>query len=115
MIYISEHTPQLITVNGTTETDFSFTNNQTQQEYKLDLWTVGITPISARKQISFLLQWNDTTANPPTSVNDGINYINVPSGEYNFKVGEVCGLMILKGTPAPATYDNKTNNIVYNG
>jgi hypothetical protein len=114
MIYLDSHETTLITVNGTTSTEFEFVSNQTQQSYKIDLWTVGITPTSSRKQISFLLQW-DSPADPSTSVSEGINFLHVPSGEYTYTLGDVTGLMKLVDKSDPTTYENNTENIVYNG
>lgn len=114
MIYLDSHETTLITVNGTTSTEFEFVSNQTQQSYTINLWPVGITPVSDRKQISFLLQWN-APADPSTSVSDGINYIQVPSGEYTYTLGDVTGLMKLVDKSDPTTYENNTENIVYNG
>lgn len=114
MIYLDSHETTLITVNGTTSTEFEFVSNQTQQSYTMNLWPVGITPVSDRRQITFLLQWN-APADPSTSVSDGINYIQVPSGEYTYTLGDVKGLMKLVDKSDPTTYENNTENIVYNG
>lgn len=117
MIYLNSHDTTMVTVNGTTSTDFSFTNNQSQQTYNIDLWTVGLNTTSNRKQITFMLQWDETPADPPTNVSDGVNYIHVPSGEYNYSLGDVKGLMkLVDPVSEPTTYENNDDNsIIYNG
>lgn len=117
MIYVSDNTAHLITINGTTDTNFCFVNNQTLQRYELNLWVVSICPNISRKQISFMLQWNNIAqAETPTAVVDGINILNIPAGEYTYDVCGVKGLMILKAKQENGiTYDNEQKNIVYNG
>jgi hypothetical protein len=116
MIYLNTYNTTLVTVNGTTDTTFTFTNNQTNQSYTIDLWVVGMLPNgSARKQVSFYLNWTNGTSNEPTKVIDGINYIEVPQGEYNYMLGDTMGIMKLVAPVEVTTYENQNQNKVYNG
>lgn len=117
MLYISvTDTPQLLTINGTCDTALKLINNQTRQEYYIDLSIVSLNVNSKRKQISFVMSWTNTaTSETPAYVDNGVNYLEVPAGEYSYQVGDVCGLMILKDPTTQTTYDSTNNNIVYNG
>lgn len=117
MLYISTtETETLLTINGTYDTALKFINNQTLQEYNIDLSIVSLNANSRRKQISFVMSWTNTaTSETPAYVEDGVNYLEVPAGEYSYQVGNVCGLMILKDPTDPTTYNSNPNNIVYNG
>lgn len=117
MLYISTtDTETLLTINGTYDTALKLINNQTLQEYNIDLSIVSLNVNSRRKQISFVISWTNTaTSETPTYVENGVNYIQVPAGEYSYQVGNVCGLMILKDPTINTTYDSTNNNIVYNG
>lgn len=117
MIYLSRHTPTLVTINDTTDNHLVFTNNQTQRVYEIDLRIVGIGTSPSRRQISFLLEWGETPdEDTPTAVIDGANRINVIGGEYNYQIGDCKGLMILKEEGKDNTiYRQKQTNIVYNG
>lgn len=107
----------MVNINGTNSTTFKFTNNQTNEEYTIDLWTVGINLSTTRKQITFLLHWETAPTNPPTRVEDGVNYINVPNGEYNYECGNVKGLMrLVEPVTEPTTYENNDEkSVIYNG
>lgn len=117
MLYISTtDTATLLTINGTYDTALKLINNQTRQEYNIDLSIVSLNVNSRRKQISFVMSWKNTaTSETPTYVEDGVNYIEVPAGEYSYHVGSVCGLMMLKDPTDPTTYNLNPTNIVYNG
>lgn len=118
MIYISStNTEQLVTINGTYATTLTLTNNQTQQEYTIELAPVSLNVNSKRKQITFVANWTNTaTSETPTYVSDNVNYFELPAGEYSYQVGSVSGLMTLSDPESSTTYDNNTNtNIVYNG
>lgn len=115
MIYLNTYNTTLITVNGTTDNTFTFTNNQTNQTYKMNLWPVGLLPFqSGRKQLTFYLNWTNGT-DIHTEVAEGINYIEVPQGEYNYTLGDVSGIMKLVAPVEVTTYENENQNKVYNG
>ena len=116
MIYLNTHSVTTVTVNGTTCTEFQFTNNQTEETFSIDLWAVGINPLGKRKQLTFLLQWTNTTTDMGATVEDGVNCIRVPQGEYNYTLGDVCGIMKLTETNGGGSvYQSDDINTVYNG
>lgn len=115
MIYISDHNVNAVTVNGTTDTAFVFTNNQTHETYSVDLWAVGINPLGRRRQLTFLLQWIDADTDTGAGVENGVNIIRVPRGEYDYSLGSVKGLMKLVDGEGGTTYETQDKNIVYNG
>lgn len=115
MIYLDTHETQTIVVNGTNCTRFVFTNNQTQQTYTVDLLAVEINPLGQRKQLSFLLKWTDTATDTGTGIVNGVNIIRVPAGEYNYTLGEVCGIMKLVSAAGGTVYSSESINKVYNG
>lgn len=115
MIYVSTHSAQVVVVTGTTSTEFTFTNNQTQETYSVDLQAIGITPNGERKQTAFLVQWVNSERERSAEVIDNVLVMKLPSGEYNFELGCVNGLMMLMEDADRTTYENDSNNMVYNG
>ena len=145
MIYLDSHDTTFVTVNGTTSTEFEFVNNQTQQKYTMNLWPViyDYCQPRGRRDCSFMLKWFSTPEQidefftqsyfdahddmynaeafreifkqEKTAKIEGFNFIYCPAGEYNFDLGGVKGIMKLVDKSDPTTYENNTNNIVYNG
>ena len=115
MIYINTHTPTLVVINGTDSADFHFVNNQTHDEFDVDIYPLGLP--SQRKQTAFVIRWFNTTTDMGAEVIDGEVVIRCPSGEYNYQLGCVKGLMRLTDEDASSQkiYEEKPNNVVYNG